>query len=113
MTSLIPRNLIIKIIIIIFLIFIFIIYIAKEISRDDYVDFAFLDVGQGDGSIIEIHNKNKNTTRVMIDTGHNYRTITSIEKFYNKDLFISVTNMFDNNKNIDTLILTHNDDDHV
>ncbi len=86
-------------------------YIIKEINRRDYVDFAFLDVGQGDGSIIEIHNKNKNVTRIMIDTGRNYRTITSIEKFYSSSIlkyFLNITF-----KNIDTLILTHNDDDHV
>ena len=107
------KTLIIKIFVILFLFITCIVYTINEISRSDYIDFAFLDVGQGDGSIIEIHNKNKNTTRVMIDTGRNYRTITSIEKFYSRNLFIYIANTFNNNKNIDTLILTHNDNDHV
>ncbi len=106
------RNFFIKICGLFILSFLVFIFSITEMTRRDFVDVSFLDVGQGDGIMIEIHSKDRNPIHIMIDTGRSSRTLTSLDKFYARDII----NYFSNiilGENIDTLILTHNDDDHV
>ena len=106
------RNFFIKVSALFILLFIVFIFNMVEMSRRDFVDIGFLDVGQGDGALIEIHNTNHNPIRVMIDTGRSSRTLISLDRFYSRDMINYLTNLI-LKPDIDTLILTHNDDDHI
>ena len=105
-------NLLYKVLTVFVLLFIIIILISAQLSRRDYMDIVFLDVGQGDAALIDIHNKNTNPIRVLIDTGRSRQVMASIDKFYSYSIINYLSRILINN-DIDTLILTHNDSDHI
>lgn len=105
-------NLLYKVLTVFVLLFIIIVLVSTQLSRRDYMDLVFLDVGQGDAALIDIHNKNVNPIRIMIDTGRERKVISSIDKFYSSN-FKKYFSQIIIAKDIDTLILTHNDSDHV
>ncbi len=108
----IPRSLLYKVFTVFILLFIIAVLWSMQQSRRDYTDIVFLDVGQGDGSLMDIHNKNSNPIRVMIDTGKNRQVTSSIDKFYSHNIINYLSSTIISN-DIDTLILTHNDSDHI
>ena len=85
---------------ILFLILIIFLYLKPSFDRNDYV--YYLDVGQGDSSLIISNNKN-----ILIDTGG---------KLFGNDLMKSSMILFFKSigiKKMDYLILTHGDFDHM
>ena len=107
-----PRSLLYKVFTVSILLFIISVLLSAQHNRRDYTDIVFLDVGQGDGALIDIHNKNNNPTRIMIDTGKSRQVVSSIDKFYSHNIINYLSSTIINN-DIDTLILTHNDSDHI
>lgn len=98
------------------LIFILFLSLIRYYGNRNYIDLAFLDVGQGDSAIFEIVSYDTSTSsihkqvhRLMIDTGRSTRVLSSIEKFNSRTLY----QYFFHPRNIDTLLLTHNDEDHI
>ncbi len=108
----IPRSLLYKVFTVFILLFIISVLLSVQYNRRDYTDIVFLDVGQGDGALIDIHNKNSNPVRIMIDTGKNRQVVSSIDKFYSHNIVNYLSSAIISN-DIDTLILTHNDSDHI
>ena len=108
----IPRSLLYKVFTVFILLFIISVLLSVQYNRQNYTDIVFLDVGQGDGALIDIHSKNNNPIRIMIDTGKNRQVVSSIDKFYSHNIVNYLSSAIISN-DIDTLILTHNDSDHI
>jgi competence protein ComEC len=73
-------------------------YFVSQIDKQNNIEIIFLDVDQGDSSLI----KTASNQKILIDTGASYVTTQKLQKYL--PLF---------SKSLDAVILTHPDLDHV